>query len=313
MNLLVLSINYAPEPTGFAPHVTDLCEYLVDRQHDVIVLTGFPFSPYWRRYKEYSGKLVTRETVNGVKIVRLTHFIPRKPSGAFQRLFMEGTFCILAGVILIRLARSQWDAVLYVGAQPSLAMLARLIGKMKKIPYLVAINDLAAQAAGEAGIVRTGLLKRILAKFEYAAYSKAGGAMVLCEGFRDALCKSGYAAEKIRIIRSPINVDNIRPKPGRQTFRQRFGIAEDSFVVLWAGSMGIKQGLSNVLEACRLLRAADVSVIWILVGDGEERSSLEAKVHEENLESCLRFLPFQPEESLSDMFSAADVFAFSIN
>ncbi|MDP3283344.1 MAG: glycosyltransferase, partial [Desulfobacterales bacterium] len=247
MNLLVLSINYAPEPTGFAPHVTDLCEYLAGRQHDVTVLTGFPFAPYWRRYNGYTGKLITFETVNGVKVVRLTHFIPRKPSSTLQRIFMEGTFCLLAGLILLRLRRSQWDVVLYVGAQPSLAMLARIIGNVKKIPYVVAINDLAAQAADEAGIVRAGFLKRILAKFEYSAYSKASGAMVLCEGFRDALCKSGYPAEKIRMIRSPINVDNIHPTEGKNTFRQRFGIAEDSFVVLWAGSMGIKQGLSNIV------------------------------------------------------------------
>lgn len=307
MNLLVLSINYAPEPTGFAPHVTDLCEYLAGRQHDVTILTGFPFAPYWRRYEDYSGKLVTFETVNGVKLVRLTHFIPRKPSGTFQRICMEGTFCLLAGLILVRLARSRWDVVLYVGAQPSLAMLARIIGNMKKIPYVVAINDLAAQAADEAGIVRAGLLKRILAKFEYSAYSKASGAMVLCEGFRDALCKSGYPAEKIRVIRSPINVDNIHPTEDKHTFRQRFGIAEDSFVVLWAGSMGIKQGLSNIVEACKLLQVADVSVLWVLVGDGEARSSLETEVKECNLESCVRLLPFQPEDRLSDMFSAADV------
>jgi len=307
MNLLVLSINYAPEPTGFAPHVTDLCEYLAGQQHGVTVLTGFPFAPYWRRYSGYSGKLVAFETVHGVKLVRLTHFIPRKPSSTLQRIFMEGTFCLLAGLILARLARSQWDAVLYVGAQPSLAMLARLISNMKKIPYAVAINDLAAQAADEAGIVRAGFLKRILAKFEYSAYSKASGAMVLCEGFRDALRKSGYPAEKIRMIRSPINVDNIYPTEGKHIFRHRFGIAENSFVVLWAGSMGIKQGLSNIVEACKLLQAADVSVLWVLVGDGEARSSLEAEVQECNLESYVRLLPFQPEDRLSEMFSAADV------
>lgn len=309
MNLLVLSINYAPEPTGFAPHVTDLCEYLASQKHGVTVLTGFPFAPYWKRYDSdsYSGKFFTVETVNGVKLVRFTHFIPRKPSSTLQRTFMEGTFCLLAGLILIKLARSQWDVVLYVGAQPSLAMLARIIGNMKKIPYVVAINDLAAQAADDTGIVKAVLLKRILAKFEYSAYRRASGAMVLCESFRDALCKNGYSAEKIRMIRSPINIDNIQPTKDKHAFRQRFGIADDSFVVLWAGSMGIKQGLSNVVEACKLLQGRDISVHWVLVGDGEARLSLEAEVKKHRLESYVHLLPFQPENHLSDMFNAADV------
>ena len=307
MNLLVLSINYAPEPTGFAPHVTDLCEYLARRQHNVTVLTGFPFAPYWRRYVGYVGKLALCETVNDVRVVRLTHFIPRNPSKAFQRVCMEGSFSVLAGLLLSKFKWPSWDLVLYVGAQPSLAMLARIIGRAKKIPYVIAINDLAAHAADEAGIVRAGFLIRILAKFEYSAYRKSSGAMVLCESFRDALCAKGYQAERVRMIRSPINVDNIHPTEDKYAFRQRFGIAEDTFVALWAGSMGIKQGLPNIVEACKLLQATDVSVLWVLVGDGEARPSLVAELKECNLESCLRILPFQPEDSLSEMFSAADV------
>ena len=71
--------------------------------------------------------------------------------------------------------------------------------------------------------------------------------------------------------------------------------------------MGIKQGLSNIVAACKLLQAADVSVLWALVGDGEARSSLEAEIKECNLESSVRLLPFQPEDRLSEMFSSADV------
>ena len=32
--LLILSLNYAPEPTGFAPHTTALAEHLVDGDPD---------------------------------------------------------------------------------------------------------------------------------------------------------------------------------------------------------------------------------------------------------------------------------------
>ena len=307
MNLLVLSINYSPEPTGFAPHVTGLCEYLASKQHKVTVLAGFPFAPYWRRYAGYGGKLVKVETVNDVQLVRLSHFIPRKPSSSLQRICMEGTFCIAAGLMLLRLSRSDFDSVLYIGAQPSLAMLARIIGAMKKIPYAVAINDLAAQAAMESGLAMAAPLKGILPKFEYSAYRKAAGAIVLCEGFRDALLKNGYPERKIRIIHSPIDVDNIHPSINREVSRETYGIERDSFVVLWAGSMGVKQGLSNIIEACKLARKHGVSVLWVLVGDGEARRSLEAEIRKFHLEPNIRLLPFQSEDRLSDMFSTADV------
>ena len=47
--LFIISINYAPEPTGFAPHAAALAAHLAGRGHDVSVFTGFPFAPDWRR------------------------------------------------------------------------------------------------------------------------------------------------------------------------------------------------------------------------------------------------------------------------
>ena len=116
MQILLLSLNYAPEPTGFAPHTTALAEHLVAAGHDVTVVTGFPFAPRWKRSSEYRGELIRRETVAGVRIARVTHFIPRSPSRSVQRVFMEGTFALSAGLALLpcMIGRKRFDTVVYV-------------------------------------------------------------------------------------------------------------------------------------------------------------------------------------------------------
>jgi len=311
MNLLVLSINYAPESTGFAPHVSALCEYLVGQGHGVTVLTGFPFAPNWSRWPEYKGQFIKREHLNGIQVVRLTHFIPRRAGQMLQRLLMEGSFCLMALCLSLTKVGSDWDLILYVGSQPSIAMLAKWLARIRSIPYIVSIQDLAAQAAAGVGIVKAPRLVRILDRFEYLAYGGASGAIVLCEAFQSALIAHGYPAERIRVIRSPVDIERIRPVMPDPAFRQNQHFAEDDFVVLYSGSMGLKQGLANVVEAAKLLKDKCPVVKWLLIGDGELKPVLQELVARYDLGERVRLLPLQSEGYMSTMFASADILLLS--
>jgi colanic acid biosynthesis glycosyl transferase WcaI len=313
MRLLVLSLNYSPEPTGCAPHATALAEYFAARGQNVTVLTAFPFAPAWKRWPAHRGVFTRKIVQNGVTLIRVSHFIPRRPGSAWQRLTLELSFCVsAASVLLLRLRRRRErpDAVLYVGAQPAIAMLARGIAKIFSAAYFINVNDLAAQAAADVGIVRTGWVRRALERFEFAAYLPATGASVLCRSFADALVAHGYPSDRIRLIRSPVDLDRIRPMPCRLEYRQRLGIPADAFVVLFAGSMGLKQGLTNVVDAALQRHTRHVGsqrIAWVLVGDGETRAELGRLVTEHDLGDSVQLLPFQPEGNLAEMFAAADV------
>ena len=305
-HVLLLSINYAPEPTGFAPHVTALCEFLVRAGCAVTVFTGFPFAPRWVRWPEYSKGYMQKEDVNSVSVVRLTHFIPRSPSRLIERCLMEGTFCLSALIGLIRY-RPRFDGVIYVGAQPSIAFLARGLAWLKNVRYGIFINDLATGAAADVGIIKHAWLQRLLHAFEYAAYRKASHAVVLCQAFKDALVADAFPEGRISIVRSPVNLEQIRPLPTNQGFRVLHGLGPDDFVVLFAGSMGLKQGMGNVIAAARLLTPSCPRIKWILVGEGETRTQIEKSIQESELCETVFLLPFQPAAQMSAMFSAADV------
>jgi putative colanic acid biosynthesis glycosyltransferase WcaI len=312
LRLWILSLNYAPEPTGFAPHATALAEYFATRGHQVTVVTGFPFAPRWRRFAEYRRQWRSRQLQGGVVLNRITHFIPRRPGVAWQRLLMEATFAASALIALapgLASRRRRPTAILYIGAQPAIAMLARGLAALNGCEYFVNINDLAARAAADVGILRGGWLQRALERFEFAAYLPAAGASVLCSSFGAALAAHGYPAERVRRIRSPVDIARIRPLAARAEYRQRLGLDADVFVVLQAGSMGLKQGLANVLEAARLQaqRRGGSPVTWALVGDGEMRLQLERLVAEYSLGDTVKLLPFQPEERMAEMLAAADV------
>lgn len=304
MTILILTINYSPEPTGFAPHATAIAEHFAAAGHAVSVLTGFPFAPYWKRWAPFRGQFRETSTANGVLLTRLTHFIPRRPSSMIQRVLMEGTFCLSVFWQLVsrRGTLSDPDAILYIGAQPALALLARVLSWWFAAPYFVDINDLATDAARDVGIVKNRALANVLASVETAAYTQAAGAMVLSPRFSAWLTRRGYSDSKIRIIPSPIDLANVRPVDRTNAFRQKLGIPADAYVVLTAGSMGVKQGLSNVIEAAANAR----EIAWVLVGDGESRRQVEEHIAFRRLEGTVHLVSFQPESELAAMFADAD-------
>lgn len=309
--LFIVTINFAPEPSGFAPHVTQIAKHLAVRGHDVSVFTGFPFAPSWRRRLEDRGRLFSREHDRNMTVHRLTHYIPRRPSSVLQRMAMEGSFS-LAGFVAMMVAmlgtRGRPDAVLYIGAQPAAAMLARVVASVARCPYVVRITDLAAHVAADVGMVGERL-SRMLETFEFAAYRKAAGASVLCRSFEHTLVGHQFPPDRIRVMHNPIDLEQIRPVPRDSAFRTRYAVPSDAFVVLHAGSMGRKQNLANVVSAAGLTRGT--SIYWAFVGDGEARGDLVEAVRAAGLEDAVRFIPFQPENELSEMFAAADVLLVS--
>jgi colanic acid biosynthesis glycosyl transferase WcaI len=306
--LFVFSLNYSPEPTGFAPHSAAMAEHFARRGHDVVVFTGFPFAPYWRRAEGHGRALTATEHADGVTVRRFAHFIPRRPSSAIQRCLMEATFSLAALIAVIPTLfsrRRRPDAVLYVGAQPMIAMLTRLVSLVARCPYYVNINDLAVQAAFDVGILKPNWLGRTLERFEFGAYVKAAGAAVVCGSFRDILIARGYPKDRIRLLRSPVDLETVRPVPRTPAFRARHGIPDDAFVLLWAGSMGKKQDLHTVLAGAD--RARGSRLFFVLVGDGESKVDLEQEAATLELGGVVRFVRFQPLSMLSDVFAAADV------
>ena len=312
--LLILSLNYSPEATGFAPHTTALAEHLAAAGHDVTVVTGFPFAPRWARLPEDRGALVRQETVNGVRLVRVTHFIPRTPGSAVQRILMEGSFAAAAGVWLSASPFSterRYDLIMYVGAQPAIALLARMVAAIQKAPYVVKITDLAAQAAIDVGIVGGGWAANVLKRIEFAAYRRARAAIVLCDAFKTALCSAGFSPDAVHVIRDSVDLQAIRPGAGDGSFRRRHGIGPDEFVVLYSGSLGLKQSLFDVVDAAMLLADSCPDVRWVLVGEGENREALAKRIASAAAGRRVLLLPLQPEPELSAMFAAADLLLLS--
>lgn len=271
MRIAIATLNYAPEPTGIAPYSAGLARGLVQRGHEVRVLTTFPHYPRWR----HDGKVPwsAREHVDGVEVVRLKHFVPRRPRGA-MRAASEISFGLRS------VANGVGDVDVVVVISPALfasAMVARRMRTSRRggPPVGVVVQDLYGLGVRQAGQV-TGPLGRLVAKVEGRTLRSADGVSVIHERFSEVVQQEyGVPSERIVVNRNWTHVDSPLDVDVRVE-RARRGWSDDEVVVLHTGAMGDKQGLENVVAAARVAHAASSRVRFVLVGDGGRRRHLQA-------------------------------------
>jgi glycosyltransferase involved in cell wall biosynthesis len=270
-HLLVVGINYAPEPTGIAPYTTGTAEHLAARAASVTVLTGLPHYPAWRVDERYLGRrrLIEPPARSGEPtVVRLSHHVPSRQT-ALTRARYEATF--LANALTTRLPRRP-DLVL--AATPSLggAVASARIAQRYDVPLVVVVQDLMAKAAGKSGINGGGKVAALTARLERYALRQASTVAVVSDAFRSTV--RGYGVHDDRIALLP-NWTHITPAvDDRATARRALGWPQRAFIVAHTGNIGLKQDLGSVIETARLLPG---EAEFVLVGDGSQRPAVQAQ------------------------------------
>ena len=77
-----------------------------------------------------------------------------------------------------------------------------------------------------------------------------------------------------------------------------------------SGNVGLSQGLETIVQTATRLRAFP-NILLVFIGDGVKKPLLEDQVRAMGLHN-VRFLPYQPKESLGDSFAIADVHLVSL-
>jgi colanic acid biosynthesis glycosyl transferase WcaI len=300
VQVLLIGNFYAPEETGIAPYTTGLAEHLVRTGHGVTLITGLPSYPQWRIYPEYRSVLLRkREVLGGVDIRRTRGYIPLRQSTMHRGLY-EASF-LLGGLTARAVPRP--DVV--VGIAPTLASaaIARVAAQRFGRPYALVFQDLTGPAASQSG-VGGGRATRLISATEGWVARGAAAVGVIAEGFRPYLESLGVDPDRIHRIRNWLHVDE--PTLDRANVRRRLDLPQDSLICLHAGNMGYKQGLANVIECARMAADTEPRLLFVLMGDGNQRPMLVGLAQRHRLRN-LRFLPIQPPELFSSVLAAADI------
>jgi colanic acid biosynthesis glycosyl transferase WcaI len=207
----------------------------------------------------------------------------------------------------IRAMVAQWgqpDVILLVS--PALFSSGLALLRAKVSPARPAVG-IWVQDIYSRGVVETGMggqkLGGLVGAVESLILRSADGVVAIHERFRSFLVNSlKVPPSDVRVIRNWTHLP-ASPTDGRDEMRDSLGWAPDDLIVLHAGNMGKKQGLENVVAAARIAQKKGSKVKFVLMGDGNQRKSLEAMAWGV---SNISFVDPLPSADFARALSAAD-------
>jgi glycosyltransferase involved in cell wall biosynthesis len=299
MRVLILTQWYPPEP---AVLLQELALTLQEFGHTVEVLTGFPNYPAGAVYPGYRMRLHQRETLAGVRVIRVPLYPEHSRSG-FKRILNYASFALSA------LALGPWltqrPDVMFVYHPPlTVGLPAWWLSRLRRVPFVYQIQDMWPETLAATGMLSNSTILKAVSGVAKWVYSMAAAVLVISPGFRANLLDKGVAADKVCMIPNWANTDAYCPEPPDPLLAESLGL-RGCFTVMFAGNVGEAQGLETVLQAAELVKD-DKEFAFAIVGDGVALERLKQSAEEKRLPN-VRFLGRYPAVSMPKLYALADV------
>lgn len=282
-----------------------LSEDLAALGHTVTVLAAVPHFPSGIVPGEYRHRWWQWDEANDVRICRV--WVPSGDRANLRhRLLTFVIYQCLAALVGLGL---RYDAVLVTNPAIETFLPFVVLGWLRRKPVLFAVWDLYPEIGVRLGVFRNPRVAAIVGWLEDFCLHRASLVQILAPAFEPALVARGVPPAKIVEVPPWIDTDFIRPLPRINPFSVEHGL-DSRWVVLYAGNLGLSQGLENVLRAAFQLKARS-DVRFVFVGDGPSKVQLVELAAELALDN-VTFLPYQPRHRLPEVLATADVALVSL-
>lgn len=296
MKIAIVSQYYYPEQFK----INEITSSLVDRGHEVFVLTGLPNYPTGIVPNEYiNGK--RHEWINGVEVFR-SFEIGRK-KGLFPLVANYLSFAISASINSYKLSKIRdFDVVLVYQLSPiTLVLPAIVLAKMKKKKVLMYCLDLWPESI--LMVLKTkGWIYKLVHWLSKNIYQSMDRILVSSESFIDYLNSVNHVESK-----------RMEYCPQHHSFIEiEKKLHPDCVNYLYAGNMGKAQPLKPFIEAFSKVNS-NIKYQVHFVGDGSEKKLLVEYVNQLRLQDRIQFHGHMSQEEVNQFYEIADVSLMSLS
>ena len=289
MKILVVCQYYTPEPF----RLSDICEDLVARGHEVTVVTGLPNYPMGNIYDKYKNGKYRDEEIKGVKVHRC-FTIGRKHGLVFR--FLNYYSYMFSSTKYISESKEEYDVVFVNQLSPVMMANAALKYKEKHNTKVVLYClDLWPESITLGGVRRGSALYKYFYKVSKRIYKSVDRILVTSKSF------SKYFEDMFGI-----NDVEYLPQYAEAIFtpEECFKVPDGKIDLMFAGNVGVAQSIDTILDAAKL--TADIkNLFWHIVGDGAELERLKQRATDMKLEK-ISFYGRKPLEEMPQYYAKAD-------
>ena len=125
--------------------------------------------------------------------------------------------------------------------------------------------------------------------------------IVVSRVMKDRLARRGLNETKITVVQNALVVEDYRPCRSNQVFREELGLQPSTMIISNIGRLSPEKGQRQFLLAAQELTKVFRDVHFVLVGHGEDESSLRGLVSSCDLSACVSLVGYR-----DDMVSVYD-------
>jgi len=305
MRLIVLSShlfpNYKNPNAGsfVVEQVRHLSQYC-----DITVLLPHPWVPpffdklnaKWRQYKN----LPFEERIAGVRVFHPRRLvIPKVNSWAWMTLSVTLSYWLfLSRTQLPNFRVSDFDLLEGHFALPdgfAAVFLGRRFGKLS----IIHVHGTDVHTIPQT----SPFLRRLVCW----ALRHADGVRTVSQDLAQRCIALGAALEKVRAIPNGVDVHRFSPMPKRQT-KEQLGLDPNHRHLLYVGRLVAVKGLDLLLDAAAHVLRQRADTELVIVGDGNERRTLQRQAEALGIAHRIHFIGAQPHDRIPLWMNAGDVF-----
>lgn len=296
MKILVVCQYYYPEPF----RITDICESLVKKGHDVTVLTGLPNYPEGRVADEYRKGNKKEETLNGVKVLR-SFEIGRGNNSL--KLFLNYLSYTLSGSLKALFMKDKFDIVLVNQLSPVVMAIPAIVYKKKhKKKVMLYCLDLWPASLTAGGVSEGSFIYKLFMKLSKWIYNSVDSIAVTSIMFKEYFNGTLGIAEK-DIIHLPQYAEDL--------FIETVEVLKNGkYNFVFAGNVGDMQSVETIVRAAYELRER-TDMIFHIVGDGSKLEECKELSNQLKLRNII-FYGRKPISEMPQFYGLADAMLLTL-
>ncbi len=197
------------------------------------------------------------------------------------------------------------DLMFISSTPPIQGAMAALVKKCRRdhIPLIYNLQDIFPDSLVGTGLAKKdGLLWKIGRVIENFTYRNADKIIVISQDFKRNIMAKGVPEEKIEVIYNWVDEQAVVHIPRNENkLFEKYNLDPNKFYITYCGNIGLTQNMDLLLDVAKELSSED-NIHFVLVGEGADKARVVKRVENENINN-ISFLPFQPYEDISHVFS----------
>lgn len=302
MRILYISQYFYPEICAPANRAIANVRYLSEKGYKVTVLTEMPNHPKGVIFKGYRGKISCIEKLDNFFVNRVWVFTSRKKDFATRLLFYLSF--MVSGMIDSIFNWRNYEIV-YITSPPLFVGAIGIVLKIlfPKVKIVFEIRDLWPESAIQLGEIKNKKFVSLSKALERKIYKISEKIIVISNYIKEQIIKEGFHPEMIKIIYNGTDTEFVRRREvvSKELFDKYKRLGK--FLVVYAGNLGIAQGLDILLKAAQQLKKKNI--LFLFIGSGPKELKLKQIVNTENLNN-VKFIGEVPRERIHEYLYLAD-------